>query len=66
MKTASMLLLSFCFLTPLFAQGMAPPPPLHDDMMTWLQGQWKGTFDGPMGTSEEWIKFDFGLDKQFL
>lgn len=66
MKMTLTLLLSLCLLTPLRAQNMEPPAPLADEMMSWLVGEWEGTFEGPMGTSEEWIKYSFGLDKQFL
>ena len=66
MKIASILLLSLCLLTPLVAQNMEPPEALDDEMMNWLVGEWEGSYVSPMGTSKDWMKYEYGLDKQFL
>ncbi|MDN5210649.1 hypothetical protein QQ020_01280 [Fulvivirgaceae bacterium BMA12] len=42
------------------------PAPLNDDLMEWMIGEWKGKMVGPMGESEEWLKYEYGLGDQFL
>jgi hypothetical protein len=48
------------------APSMAPPKSLDDDMHKWMIGEWTGTTESPMGTSEDWQKCEWGLDKQYV
>lgn len=71
------LALLVCFSLPLMAQdkgmdkkenmGMpAPPPPLDDAFMKWMVGEWKGTGQSQMGTSEDWMKCEMAFGGQFM
>jgi hypothetical protein len=67
-----------CLAVPLLAQdqemnkpetdmaSMAPPPPISDDFMKWMVGDWEGTSVTPMGNSNDMQNCWFGLDDQFL
>jgi hypothetical protein len=48
------------------APAMVPPQPLSDDFSDWMIGEWEGTTTSIMGTSKDWQKVEWGLDKQFL
>jgi hypothetical protein len=48
------------------APSMAPPTALTDDMCAWMIGEWEGWTDSPMGKSQEWDKYEWGLDSQFV
>jgi hypothetical protein len=43
-----------------------PPAPLADDLFKWLVGEWEGATSSAMGNSQDWQKFELGLDNQFL
>lgn len=51
---------------PLAAQVPTPPKPLESPMMKWMVGEWEGTFESPMGKSQEWMACSMGLNDQFL
>ena len=44
----------------------APPKPLDDAMSSWMIGEWSGTTESSMGTSNDWQKNEMSLDKQFI
>jgi hypothetical protein len=48
------------------APSMAPPSALSDDMCAWMIGEWEGWSTSPMGKQQEWDKFEWGLDHQFV
>jgi hypothetical protein len=45
---------------------MMPPQALDDDWSKWLVGEWEGSSESAKGKSQEWEKYSFGLDNQFL
>lgn len=45
---------------------MTPPKPLSSDWYKWMIGEWEGTSQSAMGETKDWIKFEWGLDKQFV
>lgn len=45
---------------------MKPPQPLSSDWYNWMVGEWTGWSETPMGKTKDWIKFEWGLDKQFV
>jgi len=45
---------------------MTPPKPLSSDWYNWMVGEWEGTSESQMGKTKDWIKFEWGLDKQFV
>lgn len=47
-------------------ESYTAPAPLNDDLMAWMIGEWKGKMVGPMGETEEWLKYEYTLEKQFL
>lgn len=49
-----------------YAQGFEPLPPLEDGHLTWLVGEWTGTTESSMGKTKDWMKFEMGIDGQFL
>ena len=71
------LALLLCFTLPLLAQEKemdkkempdmpAPPPPLDDDFMNWMIGEWKGFSESEMGKSDDWMKCEMGFGGQFM
>jgi hypothetical protein len=48
------------------APSMAPPSALTDDMLAWMIGEWEGWTQSPTGKDQEWDKFEWGLDNQFV
>jgi hypothetical protein len=48
------------------APSMMPPKPLDDDFHKWMIGEWEGWSTSPMGKSQDWQKFEWGLDNQFV
>ena len=76
--TFVILSLLLCFTLPLIAQEKemdkkdamaqmpAPPPPLDDDFMKWMVGEWKGFSESEMGKSEDWMKCEMGFGGQFM
>jgi hypothetical protein len=48
------------------APSMAPPSALSDDMCAWMIGEWEGWSTSSMGKQQEWDKFEWGLDNQFV
>jgi hypothetical protein len=46
--------------------SMAPPSALSDDMCAWMIGEWEGWSTSPMGKQQEWFKFEWALDNQFV
>ena len=44
----------------------AAPAPLNDDLMDWMIGEWRGKMNGPMGETDEWLKYEYTLENQFL
>ena len=72
-----LLALMVCIAMPLMAQDKetakedmaamhAPPPPLNDEYMSWMVGEWKGWSEGAMGKSEDWMKCKMDLGGQFM
>jgi hypothetical protein len=71
-----LLALSICFAIPVMAQEekkaegeqaqMAPPPPLNDEFINWMVGEWEGWTESPMGKSTDWQKNFLSLDGQFM
>ena len=47
-------------------QEMTRPAPLSSDWLNWMIGEWEGTSESQMGKTKDWIKFEWGLDKQFV
>jgi len=45
---------------------MKPPQPLSGDWYNWMIGEWEGTSKSAMGVTKDWIKFEWGLDQQFV
>ena len=45
---------------------MKPPKALSSDWYNWMIGEWTGWSETPMGKTKDWIKFEWGLDKQFV
>jgi hypothetical protein len=45
---------------------MTPPKGLSSDWYDWMIGEWEGYTESPMGKMKDWIKFEWGLDKQFV
>ena len=48
------------------ANSSGPPKGLNDPMNQWMIGEWSGTTESSMGTSKDWQKCEWGLDKQFV
>lgn len=46
--------------------SMAPPKPLEDEISKWMIGEWAGTSESNMGTSKDWQKNEWSLDKQYV
>jgi hypothetical protein len=45
---------------------MMPPSSLDNDpWMSWMVGEWEGTSESPMGTSNDWMKLELALGGQF-
>jgi len=64
-------LLLIVAMTPLFAQeegGMptAPPPPLNDEFINWMLGEWKGSTTSTMGKTSDHMICEMGFDGQFM
>lgn len=76
MKRLLFLTLSFLFISSLVisqekdqakeTESYTAPTPLDDDLMNWMIGEWKGKMTGPMGETDEWLKYEFMLGNQFL
>ena len=47
-------------------ESYTAPAPLNDDLMDWMIGEWKGKMVSPMGETEEWFKYEYTLENQFL
>ncbi len=45
---------------------MTPPPPLEDEYITWMIGEWKGETSSAMGMSTDHMKCEMGLNGQFM
>ena len=41
-----------------------PPPPLDDEYLKWMVGEWEGITRSPMGTSKERMKCRFELNSE--
>ncbi len=69
-----LMVLVLCLAVPLFAQeeeksmdqAMKQPPPLEDEFMSWMAGEWEGKTVGPMGEYTENMNCRMGLDGQFF
>ena len=72
-----LLAIMVCIAMPLMAQDKemakedmaamhAPPPPLDDEYMSWMVGEWKGWSEGAMGKSEDWMKCKMDFGGQFM
>jgi len=68
-----MSIFSMIFVLSLFAQEdtppspeMTPPPPLDNALMKWMVGEWEGKSTSPMGSSTDYMKFEMGLNGQFM
>lgn len=48
------------------APSMAPPSALTDDICAWMIGEWEGWTESAMGKSQEWDKYEWALDNQFV
>jgi len=46
--------------------SMTPPKALSSDWYNWMVGEWEGTSKSSMGIGKDWIKFEWGLDNQFV
>lgn len=46
--------------------SMTPPEPLNNEWFNWLEGEWQGWSESPMGKSEDHMKVEMGLNDQFL
>jgi hypothetical protein len=66
MKRSLTILLVALLGLPVFAQEMGPPKALDDDFFNWMVGEWEGWSEGPMGKTTDWLKYELGLDGQFL
>ncbi|MFQ5603877.1 MAG: DUF1579 family protein [bacterium] len=75
--TIAIMLIAACLAMPLMAQDkdatkddmaamMTAPAPLDDDFMQWMVGEWEGWSESSMGKSKDWVKYEMGLDGQFL
>jgi hypothetical protein len=40
--------------------------PAQDEVWQWMIGEWEGWTESPMGKSEDWMKFEWDLNNQFL
>jgi hypothetical protein len=47
-------------------QKFAPPPPLKDEFIKWMVGEWRGITESPMGAANDWMECKLGLGGQFL
>jgi hypothetical protein len=45
---------------------MAPLPPLEDEFMSWMVGEWKGTSTSQMGKSNDYMKCEMRFGGQFM
>lgn len=45
---------------------ITPPPALDNAFLKSMVGTWKGSSEGTMGKSEDWMEAQFGLNDQFL
>jgi len=45
---------------------MAPPPPLEDDFMKWMVGEWEGHSKSEMGKSKDHMTCEMGFGGQFM
>ncbi|MCG8604639.1 DUF1579 domain-containing protein [bacterium] len=66
MKRSISFLLVVLLGLPVMAQEMVPPKALDDDFLKWMIGDWEGWTEGPMGKTKDWLKYELGLDGQFL
>jgi hypothetical protein len=48
------------------ARKFTPPPPLNDEFLKWMVGEWRGISESSRGASHEWMKCELTLDGQFL
>lgn len=48
------------------AESYKVPAPLNDEIMNWLIGEWQGKMTTPMGETNEWIKYEYTLNNQFI
>ncbi len=48
------------------ADQMMAPEPLNDAWTRFFLGEWEGWSESPMGKSQDWERFELGLDGQFL
>ncbi len=48
------------------AAPMGDMNPTEDEVWQWMIGEWEGWTESPMGKSEDWMKFEWDLNKQFL
>ncbi len=44
----------------------APPPPIEDEILSSMVGEWEGWTKSPMGESKDWMKCRMDLNGQFL
>lgn len=53
---------------PLMGQDgpMTPPPALDNEFLSFLEGEWGGSSESPMGTTSDHFSFKMGLNNQFL
>jgi hypothetical protein len=71
-----LLAVALCFALPLLSQekdaakeakqAMFLPKPLDDDWNRWIVGQWEGAGDSDPGKGKGLVKFELGLNGQFL
>jgi len=53
-------------LPPLMAQDWSAPKALEHEFLTYLEGEWVGATESPMGKSNDQLIYKLGLDGQFL
>lgn len=46
--------------------SMTPPAPLDNEWFNWLQGEWQGWSESPMGKTDDHMTVKMGLNDQFL
>lgn len=46
--------------------AMAPPPALDNEFLSFLEGEWEGSSESPMGNSTDWTKYEMALGEQYL
>ncbi|MGI9542311.1 MAG: hypothetical protein ACR2MX_03575 [Cyclobacteriaceae bacterium] len=60
--------LTLMVVAPLIAQDgpMTAPPALDNEFLSFLEGEWVGSTESPMGKSTDWTKYEMALSNQYL